>query len=237
MVYVDYNVKGTSQNPATWHNFLQICDARWWWKLRSKFAKGWLLVVRGFWDMCIVWMKSVTDETQHISKFVLSQVVVDMVGPGFEMHCPLSTTQKPWQNGSLRYVARWQHVKGTSQNPGYVHVYWLPAWGCTSRGCLLMVNAWHTGGGEQRAVVGKKTAHLLPFSPDWTKSYSSWTSASAKWWRTGSLPPSRMMSAGGHARACPPRVNKMMMFAKIFYPEEWLIKLFLDHYSSLSSHA
>jgi len=39
--------------------------------------------------MCIVSVKSVMDEMQHISKTVLSQVIVDMAGPGFEMHAEL----------------------------------------------------------------------------------------------------------------------------------------------------
>jgi len=68
----------------------------------------------GFWDMCIVWVKSLMDETQHISKTVLSQVVGDMVGPGFEMHT----------NCSLRYMLHVDcNVKGTSQNPGTWQIF------------------------------------------------------------------------------------------------------------------
>jgi len=42
----------------------------------------------------MVWVKSVTDKMHHISKTVLSQVVIDMAGRDFEMHCLLSAVQK-----------------------------------------------------------------------------------------------------------------------------------------------
>jgi len=66
MLHVDYNVKGTSQNPGTWQNFLEIRDARWWWRLKSECAKSWWFVVCSFCD--VVRVKSVANEMQHISK-------------------------------------------------------------------------------------------------------------------------------------------------------------------------
>jgi len=44
--------------------------------------------------MCIVSVKFVMDEMQHISKTVLSQVVIHMLGSIFEMHRSLSIMQK-----------------------------------------------------------------------------------------------------------------------------------------------
>ena len=175
----------------------------------------WILVF----EICVVWMKCVTDETQHISKSV--QVIVDMARPGFEMHCPWVQHKNRGKMGLWDICCTLTTCEGNISKSRLhpciliacvrMHVTQMPldGEGVTCRRQRLV---------EQRAVVGKKTAHLLPFSPNCPKSYSGQTPASAKWWRTGSLPPSRMKSAGGHARACPPRVNKMMMFAKNFLP-------------------
>ena len=44
----------------------EICDAWWWVNLRHESIKSGLFAVRGFWDMHMVWAKSVSDKTQHI---------------------------------------------------------------------------------------------------------------------------------------------------------------------------
>jgi len=44
--HVDYNVKGTSQNPGTWQNFLETCDACWWVKSKSTIH------ICNMWEVC-----------------------------------------------------------------------------------------------------------------------------------------------------------------------------------------
>ena len=71
MLHVEYNVKGTSQNPGTWRKFLEICDARWWMKSTSWVHKNGLFAVQ----ICVYFGWSLSWTKCDISPKPVFQVV------------------------------------------------------------------------------------------------------------------------------------------------------------------
>ena len=137
--------------------YLEICDARWWVKSKS------MIDVRKIWDVshpCFVFICRVTPP-QQLDGFWFLRYVYSLdevccrrnatylkIRTSHRWHgrtwfwdaLPLEYNAKTMAKWVFENVARWLYVKGTTQNPGYVHVYWMPAWGCMSRGCLLTLN-------------------------------------------------------------------------------------------------
>ena len=74
-LHVDYGVKGTSQNPGTWQNILEICDTRWWVKTTIWVPRK--LAVCSPWflrcsldEVCGEWNATYL-KNQHVTKFFL----------------------------------------------------------------------------------------------------------------------------------------------------------------------
>jgi len=159
--------------------------------------------------MCIVWVKSVTDEMQHISKTVFSHRWHG--GTWFWDTCKIAlwdiccTLTTMWRE-HLKIQAMSMCIDCQREVARHADSSWR--W---MNNVLPVVASW-----TKSCIVGKKTAHLLPFSGlnkvlQWPDVHQ-FKVAENRFSTT-------VQGAGSHARACPPRVNKMMMFAKISYPE------------------
>jgi len=88
----------------------EIRDTHWWVNLLSESTKSGLFAVHGFWDMCMVWVKSVTDKTHHISKTKTRQVALCVLVRGKTW---LSMVFEIWFVWSLSHntsIKMWQNV-------------------------------------------------------------------------------------------------------------------------------